>query len=38
MNWLTEHWLQLLFLVGYLGMLAHHCRAGKKSTHNRLLH
>ena len=34
MNWLTEHWLQLLFLVGYLGMLAHHCRAGKKSTHN----
>ena len=34
MNWLTEHWLQLLFMAGYLGMLAHHCRTGKKSTHN----
>ena len=34
MNWLMEHWLQLLFLAAYLGMLAHHCQAGKKSTHN----
>ena len=34
MTWLTEHWLQLLFMGGYLTMLAHHCRAGKKDTHN----
>ena len=34
MNWLTEHWLQLLLMAGYLAMLAHHCWAGKKGTHN----
>ena len=28
MNWLNEHWLQLLFMAGYLAMLAHHCWAG----------
>ena len=32
MNWLEEHWLRLLFVVAYLGLLAHHCLDGKRAT------
>ena len=34
MAWLSENWLELLFIVGYLGLLARHCREGKEKTHN----
>lgn len=33
MNWLEEHWLRLLFMSGYLAMLAYHCWAAKRETH-----
>ncbi len=33
MNWLEEYWLSLLFMTGYLALLAHHCWAAKRETH-----
>ena len=34
MNWLEEHWLRLLFMTGYLAMLAYHCWAAQRETHS----
>ena len=33
MNWIEEHWLHLLFMTGYLALLAYHCWAAKRETH-----
>ena len=33
MNWLEEYWLSLLFMTGYLALLAHHCWTAKRETH-----
>jgi SSS family transporter len=32
MNWLNEHWLQLLLVVGYFWMLVHHALVGSKES------
>ena len=32
MNWLTNHWLELLFLGGYLSMLAYHAFKGQREA------
>ncbi|MDA2923173.1 sodium/solute symporter [Acidobacteria bacterium AH-259-L09] len=33
MNWIEEHWLRLLFMAGYLALLAYHCWTAKRETH-----
>jgi len=34
MSWFDEHWLRLLFVAGYLALLARHCWAAKQSANN----
>jgi SSS family transporter len=33
MNWISTHWLVLLFLAAFIGMIAHHAWIGKRRTH-----